>query len=186
MLMKEIIVRALLFAGREDIAKTLSEDSSSQGEAAEAVETLLYCANAAEDELSRYWFPLEYAEVIRSDTHKFKYSDLAFPPLKILSVEDEKGNALEYEVAPDGFTAKATSVRVRYTHSPKKKELTDASEYGDRLGADIPALGAAAEYCLINGEMQLSEALENRYLAAVERARRLPKPGGYVPPRRWV
>ncbi len=184
MKIKEVVARALMLAGRADAAHATEEDGALSGEAAEAQKTALYCVNAAEDELARFYFPLTYAEVLPSSGGKFAFSRFKYYPVRIISVK-RNGREIAYTVNPADLAADADSVEVTYAYVPKKKGLSDDSEFGDMLGAEIPALGAAAEYCLINGEISLSSALEERYRLAIDKARIISDCPD-IPPRRWV
>ena len=185
MAMKELIVRALYLAGRADAARALEDGGELPAEASEAVRTMLYCANAAEDELARYYFPLEYTETIRSSTGRYDFKKFRYSPVEILKVTDEKDNEITFGRFKDYISAGEAVITVTYRYAPDKKQITDGSEFESALGGEIPALGAAAEYCLINGESGLAEALEVRYRAALDRALKIPS-GAVISPRRWL
>ena len=58
MKVKEILIRAFGFLERSDIVSALSAGEDLEGEIKEAEQTLLYCYNAVENELARFYFPL--------------------------------------------------------------------------------------------------------------------------------
>ena len=185
MLIKEVVARALMLAGRADAAQVVLNGENAEGEIGDAVKTALYCVNAAEDELARFYFPLEITETLRSGTKKFDYLRFTHFPVRIMSVADKNGQEVDYTLNSTGVTAESEEIIITYRYAPEAAEIDGESAFGEKLGVEIPALGGAAEYCLINGEISLASALEERYRLAIDRARTQAKRGD-IPPRRWV
>ena len=73
MTIKDIAVCAFKLLGRSDIAVALSAGSELDNESAEKTEALVYCINAVEDELARYYFPAKWTEELRSADGKFYF-----------------------------------------------------------------------------------------------------------------
>lgn len=189
MTIREVIIGALRRIGREDIAHDLEEGGEPAGENAEVVTTLLYCVNAAEDELARYYFPLKHTEHFSSEDNTFPFSRFSRTPVKILGVKSGRGE-VKYKVYGDGIdvgiTADEKEIDVTYFYTPKKKTMDENSEYGALFDGKITELGAASEYCLLAGETALAEVWETRYREAIDRARRKWEASAYIPPRRWI
>lgn len=186
MLIQDILRGALIYLGKEDIADYIDDGGTPGGEDAEVVNTLMYCINAVEDELARYYFPLKYTEKLTSDGNNiFNFSSFSRTPVKILHVKS-KGREIEYELQTNCLVAKAAEIEITYFYAPKRKLLDGRSEFGDMGDGKITALGAAAEYCLVCGEVSMAEVLETRYREAIDRARKNLDKGVYIPPRRWV
>lgn len=186
MRVKDIIVDALQLVGREDVAAVLKADKTPEGEGAEAVETLVYCFNAVEDELARFYFPLKTKQTLSSYTSKYPFATFSYRPVRILSVQSGGGDA-DYELFPGYIKTSATQITVEYEYSPPAKKLTDESSYdGYAVGERLVAYGAASEYCLINGEVQSANFFESRYRDEIDKARQKSVSGRHMPPRRWV
>ena len=155
-------------------------------EESETVETLLYCFNAVEDELARCYFSLTKKEVMASSVGEISFSNFSLSPIKILSV---KSGEKEVEFTTDALslnTVKGT-VTVTYCYVPPKKTIDGESEYGEeRVSERLIAVGAAAEYCLICGEVSSAQSWESVYRGEIDRLQRKSVSGIKIPPRRWV
>lgn len=193
---------ALKYLCRDDLLEKLNaeaveaEDGEESQEGAEIsagptyaedeIQTLLYCVNAVEDELARYYFPLKKSEVLQSATGEYPFESFEKRPLKILSVT-AGGKKTEFESLIGGIRCGATKICVLYEYSPYKKDLEGESEFdGVAVGANLIAKGAASEFCLIRGETSAAELWESKYRQEIDIAQKSAKCGGAVPPRRWV
>ncbi len=185
MTIKQIMLDALRFIGREEIAADILSGAEPYGEAAETADTLLYCVNAVEDELARYYFPLKRTDALHSEDKTFGFEKFSRTPVKILKVEEGR-KQIEYELELNRIIADANNISVTYFYAPKKKTIDDDSEFGDMADGMITAYGAAAEFCIIQGEAARAEAFETRYREAIDRAQRSSSKGAAVPPRRWI
>lgn len=185
MLIKDIAARALRYVGRADLSSTVAGGGTPTGEGAEAVETLLYCINAVEDELARYYFPLEYTEKLYAVSGKYEFTRFTHTPVKVLKVTvDDK--EIDFTVYPTYISAAENTATITYTYSPDKKSLSSESDYGDDVGEEIIACGAASEFCLLNGEAEAAASWESRYRFWIDRSKKTSGTGIYIPPRRWV
>lgn len=186
MKVKDVIISASRLAGREDVAEALGADRELSAESRETAKTLLYCFNAVEDELARYYFPLKFVQELSSDDGIYPYSDFLLRPVKILSVK-HGGRDAEYERFASHFKCGYATVTVEYEYSPGRKTMEDESSFDEStVSVGLAACGAAAEYCLICGEMQAAELWQNRYRAEIDRAQKKLAAPLSVPPRRWV
>lgn len=189
MTIKEVIIGALRRIGREDIAQDMEDGGEPLGENAEVVSTLLYCVNATEDELARYYFPLKYTQTVTSHDNVFPFSQFHRTPVRILGVKSG-GKDIKYGIygngIDSGISAEAEEIEVTYHYTPQKKELEDDSEYGCLSDGNITGLGAASEYCLLMGETGLAKMWEERYRDAIDRARSKWHWSAHIPPRRWI
>lgn len=183
MKIKDIISETCELLARADVAEILRSGGSPEGEAKELCGELLYCVNAVEDELARNYFPLSASQSFTVAGGKINFSDFARTPVRILSVKDG-GNPLGYSLHPQYIAVDAPRADVEYTYAPDKKTAEDDCEF-PRLPARLLSYGAAAEYCLIEGEISGAEAWESRYRAEIDAARAAHRPA-FVPPRRWV
>lgn len=151
----------------------------------ETVETVLYCFNAAEDEVARRYMPLTRREEIASPDGRFYFAAFARPPVRINAVK-AGGRSVGYELFTEYLRADSNKISVEYDFAPLRKDIDGASDFGAEVGEYMLAYGAAAEYCLINGEAEAAGLLEGRYRAEIDGAQRRLPSGGRIPPRRWI
>lgn len=190
MSIRDILISALRRIGREDLANDIEDGDEPTGEGGDVVQTMIYCINATEDELARYYFPLKCTETLVSkENNLFYFSDFSHTPVRILSVKSG-GKEISFELLTNCITAGASSVEITYAYAPAKKTVYGNSEFSEIGDGNITSLGAAAEYCLICGEASLAEVWETRYREAIDRARSTEEKHKsqktYIPPRRWV
>ena len=189
MTIRDILVSALRRIGREELANDIETGGEPVGEGGEVVQTMLYCINATEDELARYYFPLKCTETLDSTNKTFHFSDFSHTPVRILGVKSG-GADVSYELLTNYLVADCSEIEITYTYAPAKKTIEDSSEFGEMGDGNITSLGAASEYCLICGEASLAEVWETRYREAIDRARRATdkaeSAAAYIPPRRWI
>lgn len=190
MTIRDILISALRRIGREELANDVEDGGEPVGEGADVVQTMLYCINATEDELARYYFPLKCTETLVSkNDNLFYFSDFLHTPVRILGVKSS-GAEIKFELCTNYITAGAAEIEITYMYAPAKKTIYDSSEFGDMGDGNITALGAAAEYCLICGEASLAEMWETRYREAIDRVRKVADKAeaqrAYIPPRRWI
>lgn len=186
MKVKDIIIRACRFLGRDDIAAALQSGGDLTGETSDAAETLLYCVNAVEDELARYYFPLKTSENIYGVAGRFSFKRFSKRPVKILSVKSG-GREISYKQYPEYLECDFQDITVEYCYAPEKKTMSDDSEFdGANVCEKLVAAGTAAEYSLLNGSVQNAELWESMYRQEIDLAQRKVALPLRVPPRRWV
>ena len=185
MKVKEVIASALNLLGRQDLAELLTEGAELNPEENEAANTLLYCLNAVEDELARRYIPLTASESMKASDGIFYFASFKRTPVNINKVLSD-GVETEYEIFPQYMKVNAQNITVEYSYMPAKKKMDGTSDYADKTGEYLLALGMAAEYCLINGETQASEQWEEKYRARIDGVQSVTAASRFIPPRRWV
>ena len=194
MTVKSVIEEAMVLIGRKDAADLLNAEEGGWesalqtcgGEVKELAEALLFCFNAVEDELARFYFPLEFTEKIRGSGGRFYFTSFKYRPVELSEVSAD-GRKIRYEKFPQYISAEAEILTVRYFYSPDKKTFSDESSFdGDAVSARLIACGIAAEYCVINGEITAADMWESKYRREIDRARLKYAPALRIPPRRWV
>lgn len=185
MKVKDIILRALKFAGREDVVKAIEEDDFSD-EQQEAVKTVLLCFNAVEDELARCYLPMKTTENFFSDNGEIEFANFSERPLKILSVKNSAGEC-GFEISPEKLKTCPGNVTVEYNFAPQPKGMEDNSNYTEVM-ASIPliAAGTASEFCLLSGDAGAANVWEAKYRREIDIIQRKKYAGAKIPPRRWV
>ena len=182
----DIIASALKLIGHNDLIPYIDDQSnSSLDDANEIIETLLYCFNAVEDELARNYIPLTYVEEMSSADMRFNYSAFKHYPVKIRRVTSD-GKQIPFEVLAKYMQTKSKNIAVEYEYAPKRKIISDNSDYGGEVGEHLIALGIASEYSVINGEAEMADIWEKRYRDQLDRVQRSLPVCASIPPRRWV
>ncbi len=184
MKVRYIIADALKILGRSALASSLEECKDFTDEEQETVQTLLFCYNAVEDELSRNGFELVTEEQLSSVSGMFYFNKFSAPVLKILNVK-VGGAEVAYTLFPLYIRVNSPFLTVTYSYPPEKKELDGKSSYGEEIGVRVFSYGVLAEYFLINGETSASQMWEERYRAEISRLK-LKLHGTCVAARRWV
>lgn len=182
---KQAIISALKILNRGDLAESLRSNTPLDGEGKETVNVLIYCFNAVEDELARKYFPLTAKEQLSSKDGKFYYTAFAHPPVKIKSIK-AGDSEVKYQLEPLYAAVNEKIITVEYEYAPSKKDIGDESELGERVSENLVACGIAAEYSLINGEIEQAELWEKKYRKLIDGAQSALPKGGAIPPRRWV
>ena len=193
MKVKDIIMAACRFVGREDIAEQLfyveeeyEDDIEFTDEQREVYDTLMYCFNAVEDELARNYIPIETEETMSSENGVYDFADFSLKPVKIISVKSG-GKPVKYSQTAFSLTADCAEITVKYGYAPVKKGLFGDSEFSPYLLSEkLVAAGVASEYCLIHGEGQRAQTWESVYRGEIEALQRTRLSGLRLPPRRWV
>ena len=190
MKVKDIILRALVFAGRDDVAKAVEEaDDDLDGCDSlikEAVKIALLCFNAVEDELARCYLPLKTTERFVSDNGDIKFSLFSERPIRILSVKNAAGEC-DFETLPEKLKTSVGEVYVEYNYAPQPKGLEDESVYSEtQASISLIAAGTASEFCLISGDAGAANVWETRYRQEIDLCQRKKYSGVKIPPRRWV
>lgn len=185
MKVKDVIISALGLLGKGAIACKLNGNETLDAGEQEVVDTLLYCFNSVEDEVARKYIPLCRSDKINSSTGDYYFTLFLRSPVHIKKVYSD-GAAVSFKVYPQYISAVSGTVTVEYEYAPTKKNLQGTSDYGAEVGEYLFALGTASEYCLINGEIEMSELWEKKYRSAIDGAQsRLPSCKN-IPPRRWI
>ena len=182
---KDVIVSALTLLGQCSLAEKFSAGENLDGAEEETVNVLLYCFNAVEDEIARKYITLTAKEDLSSVNRKFYYTDFSHPPVKIKSVFID-GKEAEYQLFAQYLQADWVKITVEYEYSPSKKAVDGLSDFGSDIGDRALSLGMAAEYCLINGEIESAELWEKKYRKEIDYIQTMQPSGGTIPPRRWV
>ena len=181
---KETVREAAQVLGiSEWVESYLEGGASTEGE--KDTQILVECFNRVQDELALDYLPLTAEDVLISATGVVAYMYLSNAVTRILSVEDEFGEALEYKLFPDRLETKAGMIKVHYTYAPKEQDIDGVCEYKTLVSKRLFVYGMAAEYALIAGEKEAASVWDKKYKEAIRAAYRL-QPAKKLRSRRWV
>jgi hypothetical protein len=151
MYVKDVLKTATLFLDRTDLYSVLVGNAEATEEQQYELDVLLCCYNAVEDELARTSFPLVKAEHHTVTDGKVEYGNFGNSPVRILSVK-YKGRKVPCTLYTKYLNVDVPEVDITFAYAPTVKELSDTCEVsGEAQSVELPALGVAAEYCLISG-----------------------------------
>lgn len=185
MKVRDIILQALRFVGRDDVIFAIDKDDFTE-EQHEVLKTMLLCLNAVEDELARRYLPLVTTEIFFSENGEIEFVEFSGRPLKIVSVKTPAGEC-GFEVTLQKLKTSAGEVTVEYCYAPVPKKLDDDSEYTDiHASVALMAAGTASEFCLISGDAAAANVWEAKYRREIDFFQRKKYFGAKIPPRRWV
>lgn len=185
MTVKDVLIEAVVLAGREDLAANLTAGSRTD-ETVLTEKAFLTYFNAVVDELARGYFILDKEQEMASENCRYAFADFEYGPTRINRVTDEK-NEIEWRVYPGYLYANAKKIAVKYEYAPAKAGLSDEFAYPDpAVGARLVEYGMVAEYFLVNGDGANYNLWENRYREEIDRLLSRRGTHGRIPPRRWI
>ncbi len=143
-----------------------NDDGNGEKEA----ETLLQCYNIVEKELALDYFPLKAEDTMLSLTGRVDFSALSQSPVRILSVKNNKGEELEYELFPAYLKAKTGTLTIAYTYTPTEKTAFETCEHQASVTETIFLYGTLSQYALTQGMYEEAVVWDKKYKKAVQDA----------------
>lgn len=152
----EIVNYALNLLG-EDVV--LTGESILDGK----TKTILKCVNIALDEIAQDYISPRKKEHITVLSGTVKYSSLSERVLDIISVKKD-GRKITFNMNTSDLSVDGEgSMKIVYTYLPKAKELNDDIQLSPKITVKTLALGACAEYALIEGNYEQSVTFNDRF-----------------------
>lgn len=167
MQVKDIVKRAAKNLGREDLVESLEADRTA-GEAG----TLIDCYNLVENEIALEYLPLKAEEEFTPAEGGIVYARFSHAPVNVVKVQDRRGVRVDFELLPAllRLPEGVGPVRVLYAYAPAKKELSDASEFTEKVSERLLSYGVASEFCLMRGQYSEAAVWERKYREALRAA----------------
>jgi hypothetical protein len=160
MKVKEIMIAAAKLLG---IEQEITAYCNGQSEACEDAEILLDCFQEIESEIALDYLPLIVEEEKSSVNGQYGYSTFENQVVRIIRVSDEWGNSLPFKLYARYMTTQPGKIKVTYTYSPKKKGLTDSSDFTIGVSERVFAYGIAAAYSIVKGLYEEGEVWDKKY-----------------------
>ena len=148
-------------------------------------ELLVKCFNHVENELALDYLPLLAEDEVLSSTGAVRYAELTYPAVRIFCVEDGEGTSLKYTLFPDRLETSSGKLKIVYSYTPTEKGVDEESDYQTAVSERLFLYGMAAEYCLVEGELEAAGIWDKKYKEAIAAAYRL-RPIKRSRSRRWV
>lgn len=176
----EVVECALTYLGDEGGAIT------KVGMTDRKIALLVKCVNLAQKQCASVYLPAVDTCRVTARGGAFAYGQLQQRVSEIVSVKDENGSDVKFrarcadcEVASDG------TLTVTYRYLPPDGGLEDNCALPPSVAAQTLALGACAEYCLIEGMYEQSALFRQRFADDMQNAAR-PKRMPTMARRRWA
>ena len=188
MKIKNVIKLAAELVGRLDISEYLDNGLTEDVSASkEDVDRFLSAYNSALLFTASEFEPLS-AFYRAEGVDSVLFSDLKDRAIGVISVKDEMGNELDYEIKIDRLALKKQQsvAIVCYRYLPEDRGLDGETDYGlaSKITPRVLAYGTAAEFCQMSGDVagykQWREKFERGALACVR-----PRGKLLLPKRRW-
>ena len=185
MQVRQLLCNVMRMVGRDDAAE-LTEDETPTEEVTRMCTAMLLLLNAVVDEISRGYFPVTAKESLTSSNGKYSFSAFNKTPNRIVAVYAE-GERADWSYTPTYLECNYNAVEVEYEYTPDKFTLEDEFSYPDAIVFEsLVAMGVAAEYLLVSGDISSAGMWEDRYRAELNRLIALRPVRGRVRMRRWV
>ncbi len=178
MKLEEVINVALTYLGEEDY------DAGKDKAQDDKIKLLVRCVNIMIAEIAQEYFPLEDETQVTAVNGSFSYADVPRRVLRIVSVKDGD-SPVRFRQRPFSCVVnKDGRLNVRYRYLPESAAIGDECEVDPSVSAKTLALGAAAEYCMINGMYEQSEGFAERFRQDIRTSMR-PASGVSLKERGW-
>ena len=180
-------VKDIILTAAEELgigAEMRAHYNATTSEGAEEARILLHCFNLVENELALDYLPLYAEDELETKTGMVDYALLENAAVRILRVENEWGESVKFDLYADHLKTQPGLIKIRYTYTPKKKAISDSSDFTLQASERLIAYGIAAEYTLATGRFEDSAIWDKKYKAAINAAYAL-RPARKIRSRRW-
>lgn len=182
MTVKDIALSAATLLQADDIEEALNSDDE-QALLDADVKTLLKCVNLALFEASTD-SPVIHTQALTATDGVIPVSDIAGGVYVVKRVT-RGGECVRFSFDHTGITVPSDGqYTVSYVRQPADAQPSDAAELGAGMTADIVAMLAARDYCLVTGRTDEASIWDQRYSAEAEKLRISRR--AYLPKRRWI
>lgn len=161
MKLKEVIEICLTYLGDED--PTISSSTKTTAK----IKLLVKCANIVMKEIASGYLPLTESKTCVVKDGEVEYSMLDHRVREILGVKS-KGNEVAWEALPSKLKTDAEGeVEIKYCYLPSDVDLEGECDVNVRVSPVCLALGACAEYCLIDGAYEQAVMMNDKFMDAI-------------------
>ena len=185
MKVKEVVLAAAKLLELDSDVNAYVEYGYTSGE--EQTKKLLACFNMVENDLALNYVPLTEKALFIAKNGCVVYEDFPLVPLRVISVSDEKGVSMPFQVYPTEIRVSEDikKVVINYAYLPEEKGLLDDSDYQMGVSVALASYGVAAEYCAMRGLYTEAAFWDKKYKESIAKSYTL-KRGGKMQSRKWV
>lgn len=171
MKVKNIMKKAASLLGNADDLLDYLNGVSGVGNTGEKqAELLLNCFNLVENELALDYLPLIKKESYTPQNGKIFYSQFSSSVVRILDVENELGQKVDFRLFATYMEVDATVANVRYAYTPTEKAINGESDYKLAASERLLAFGMAAEYLSALGLLEEASVWDKKYKEGIQAA----------------
>ena len=184
MKVKEVVLETAKLLELSEVEEYVTEGL---GNGKEEAGKLVSCFNRLEKDLALNYVPLIMEDSFMINNGCVVYKDFPQNPLRIISVADEKGKRLPFQIFPTEICVETDekTVIIKYAYIPEEKSLLDDSDYETYVSIALMAYGVAAEYCATRGLYEEAAFWDKKYKESVAKSYTF-KRGGRMQSRKWV
>lgn len=183
MKVKDVILKACDFIGKDDLSLVLSSSAQLSDEQQVLSDNLVKYFNLVRQEIANEFQPIMQAERFTVKNFKLSFSDFSKSVQEIYAVKDKFGRNVNYKIFEDYIFVCGKDVEVIYSSAPE--ELSLEGELSSNLPERIFAYGVAREYYFIHNLYEDANIWEGRFKGALEIMLRR-KSEIRIPQRRWI
>lgn len=183
MKVKDVIIKACDFLGKDELSFALKEEAILSELHQQQCDKLLLYFNLIREEIANSYQPNLQAEKFNIKNFKLDISSFSKPLCEIYSIKDKFGRNVNYKIFDGYIFVCAKEVEVIY--SAEVQPLSIESEFLATLPERIYAYGVAREECFIENRYEDANMWESRFKGALEIMLRR-KSVVKIPQRRWI
>ena len=159
---------ASLLGNADDLLDYLNGGNGGAG--AKQAELLLNCFNLVENELALDYLPLIKKESYTPQNGKIFYAQFSSSVVRILDVENELGQKVDFRLFATYMEVDAAVANVRYAYTPTEKTISGESDYQLAASERLLAFGMAAEYLSALGLLEEASVWDKKYKEGIQAA----------------
>lgn len=161
MKLKEVIEICLTYLGDED--PTISSSTKTTAK----IKLLVRCANMVIKEIASDYLPLTANKACTVKDGEVEYSTLDYRVKEVLSVKSN-GVEVEWSAKPSKLIVKSEGeVDIKYSYLPTDVDLDDDCDVDVRVSPVCLAMGACAEYCVIEGNYEQAVMMNDKFMDSI-------------------
>lgn len=161
MKLKEVIEICLTYLGDED--PTISSSTKTTAK----IKLLVRCANMVIKEIASDYLPLTANKACTVKDGEVEYSTLDYRVKEVLSVKSN-GVEVEWSAKPSKLIVKSEGeVDIKYSYLPTDVDLDDECDVDVRVSPVCLAIGACAEYSVIEGNYEQAVMMNDKFMDSI-------------------
>ena len=183
MKVKDIVVKACDFVGKDDLANALREGQDLSADFTALQNKLIKCFNLVREEIASEYQPLMQVEKFVVKNFKLEMSAFSKDVLEIYSIKDRYGRNVHYKIFDDYIFVCGKDVEVIYSTPASQLSIDD--DFSSNLPERVFAYGVAREFFFLNGLYEDANMWEDRFKGSLQILLRR-KSEVRMPRRSWI
>ena len=187
MLVKEIIKVSAEYLDLKSIRDYIENKLEINEEIEQEINTFLLAINMVNSGIASSYFELVSSKELYPDfNNKIPYENIdARGVIEIRTVKNKSGSKIDFKVMPGGVVLEDNCVcDIEYSYFPSPVNIDDNIDYYTKLNKYIFAMGVAAEYLYLKGNIDDAYSWDKRFKNYLFNLKR-PRKNIVMPSRRW-